>query len=292
VVIASAAGGDFLFRCLDSLRDQAARAGAAIIVVDRVGGAHRAHLAQAYPDVDILPAPETHRATVPEMRRIGAERAQTPIVAIIEEHCVAPPQWLDTIQQSFQDSDAAIGGPILADRFTRVRDWVVYFSEYHGFMPPWPDGPRPALNGANVAYSRSRLLAHRDVLDTGYWEVVLHPVLAADGAFRAVNAMGVYHTGPFDFGYYLHQRYLLSRVWGGTQRTRVSAAVRWAHILLAPVFPLVMFARIAALVKDRPALVRHFIAAAPMLFVAMCALTLGETSGYLLGPGRALESVE
>jgi Glycosyl transferase family 2 len=292
VVIASAAGGDFLFRCLDSLRDQAARAGAAIIVVDRVGGAHRARLAQAYPGVDIIPAPETHRATVPEMRRIGAERAQTPIVAIIEEHCVAPPHWLDTIQQSFQDSDAAIGGPILADRFTRVRDWVVYFSEYHGFMPPWADGPRLALNGANVAYSRSKLLAHRDVLDTGYWEVVLHPVLAKDGAFRAVNAMGVYHTGPFDFGYYLHQRYLLSRVWGGTQRTRVSAAVRWAHILLAPVFPLVMFGRIAALVKDRPALVRHFIAAAPMLFVAMCALTLGETLGYLLGPGRALESVE
>jgi hypothetical protein len=29
-----------------------------------------------------------------------------------------------------------------------------------------------------------------------------------------------------------------------------------------------------------------------MLFVAMCALTLGETLGYLFGPGRALEEVE
>jgi hypothetical protein len=293
VVIASAAGGDFLFRCLDSVREQAARTGTPIVVVDRVGGAHRSRLAQAYPQVDIVPAPETHRATVPEMRRIGADRAQTPLVAIIEEHCVAPAHWLDTIQQAFdEDRDAAIGGPILADRFTRVRDWVVYFSEYHNFMPPWPDEPRFALNGANVAYHRAKLLAHRDVLDTGYWEVVLHPVLAVDGEFRAVNAMGVSHTGPFDFGYYLHQRYLLSRVWGGTQRSRVSAGKRWAHILLAPVFPLVMFARIAGLVKDRPELRGHFLAAAPMLLVAMCALTLGETLGYLVGPGRALESVE
>ncbi len=292
-MIASAAGGEFLFRCLDSLLEQAARTGAAIIVVDRVDGAHRTRLAQGYRQVDIVPAPTTHRATVPEMRRIGVERAQTPIVAIIEEHCVAPAHWLETIDQAFNEQeDAAIGGPILADRFTRVRDWVVYFSEYHGFMPPWPDEPRVALNGANVAYHRSKLLSHRDILDTGYWEVVLHPVLAADGAFRAVNAMGVYHTGPFDFGYYLHQRYLLSRVWGGTQRTRVGPAVRWAHILLAPVFPLVMFARIAGLVKERPELRRHFIAAAPMLLVAMCALTFGETLGYLLGPGRALEEVE
>lgn len=292
VVVASAAGGEFLFRCLDSVREQAARLGAAVFVVDRVGDAHRARLAERYPDVHLIPAPTTHRATVPEMRRIGVEQAHTPLVAILEEHCVAPPHWLETIEQAFRDDDAAIGGPILADRFTRLRDWVVYFSEYHGFMPPWPDGPRLALNGANIAYHREKLLAHRDLLDTGYWEVVLHPVLARDGAFRAVNAMGVFHTGPFDFGYYLRQRYLLSRVWGGTQRARVSPAVRWAHVALAPVFPLVMLGRIAARVNERRGLVRPFVMALPMLVLAMCALTLGETLGYLLGPGRALEEVE
>ena len=53
-----------------------------------------------------------------------------------------------------------------------------------------------------------------------------------------------------------------------------------------------MLARIALRVKERPALIRHFLAASPMLFVAMCALTLGETLGYLVGPGRALEEVE
>jgi hypothetical protein len=292
VVIASGAGGEFLFRCLESLRDQVARRGADIVVVDRVGDATRQRIAREHPAVQIIAAPGDHRATVPELRRLGAEHARSPIVAILEEHCTAPPQWLDAVEEQFTATDAAIGGPILADRFTRLRDWVVYFSEYHNFMPPWPDGDRAVLNGANIAYDRAKLLAHREVLDSGYWEVVLHPVLARDGRFRAVNAMGAYHTGPFDFGYYLRQRYLLSRVWGGTQKARVSPAVRLAHILLAPIFPLVMLARIASRVQGKPGFVGRFVAASPMLLVAMCALTLGETLGYLLGPGRALEAVE
>jgi hypothetical protein len=292
IVIASGAGGEFLFRCLASLREQAAARGAEIVVVDRVGDATRGRIAREHPGVRVIAAPTDHRASVPELRRIGVEQARTPIVAVLEEHCTAPAAWLQAIEQSFAEGDAALGGPILADRFTRVRDWVVYFSEYHEFMPPWSDGERSALNGANIAYDHRRLLGHRGVLDSGYWEVVLHPVLARDGTFRALNAMGAVHTGPFDFGYYLRQRYLLSRVWGGTQKKRVSAAVALAHIAVAPLFPFMMLARIAARVAPRPALRGRFVAALPMLFVAMCALTIGETLGYLFGPGRALEEVE
>jgi glycosyltransferase involved in cell wall biosynthesis len=292
VVVASGAGGEFLFRCLASLRAQAQQFGAEILVVDRVGPATRERVAREFPDVRVLAAPADHRATVPEMRRIGAENARGDIVAVLEEHCTAPDRWIETIATNFRSDDAAIGGPILDDEFERVRDWVVYFSEYHNFMPPWPDGERLALNGANVAYDRAKLLAHRDVLDTGYWEVVLHPRLAKDGKFRAVDAMGAFHTGPFDFGYYLHQRYLLSRVWGGTQKDRVGLPVRVAHIVLAPVFPFVMLARIKWRVLQGKRLLMQYVAATPMLFVAMCALTLGETLGYLLGPGSALEEVE
>jgi hypothetical protein len=292
IVVASGAGGDFLFRCLASLRDQAAARRAEIVVVDRVGDVTRRRIAREHPHVRVIAAPTDHRAGVPELRRIGVEQARTPIVAVLEEHCTAPATWLQAIEDSFADGDAAIGGPILADRFTRVRDWVVYFSEYHAFMPPWPNGERSSLNGANIAYDHRKLLAHRDALDSGYWEVVLHPVLVRDGRFRAVNAMGAVHTGPFDFGYYLRQRYLLSRVWGGTQRKRVGAAVALAHIAVAPIFPFIMLARIAARVAPRAELRGRFIAALPMLVAAMGALTAGETFGYLFGAGRALEEVE
>ena len=292
IVIASGAGGEFLFRCLASLREQVQQLGAELIVVDRMGAATRERIAREFPSVQVIAAPSDHRATVPEMRRIGVDAARAPILAVLEEHCTAPDGWLATIASSLRADDAAIGGPILDNQFTRVCDWVVYFSEYHNFMPPWPDGERLALNGANVAYDRARLLKHRDVLDSGYWEVVLHPRLVKDGKFRAVDAMGALHTGPFDFAYYLRQRYLLSRVWGGTQKDRVGFVVRVAHIVLAPVFPFVMLARIKWRVLQGKRLLMQFVLASPMLFVAMCTLTLGETLGYLFGPGSALEEVE
>ena len=100
-------------------------------------------------------------------------------MAIIEEHCVAPPNWLATIREAVRPDDAAISGPILDHDFSRIRDWVVYFSEYNNYLPPWPDGERSTLSGANIAYRRDLLVKHQDVLGTGYWEVVLHPLLVA-----------------------------------------------------------------------------------------------------------------
>lgn len=292
IVIASGAGGEFLFRCLASLERQAADAGAEILVVDRVGPATRERVAREYPGVRLLAPDVGHRLTVPEMRRHGIEASAAPIVAVIEEHCVAPPDWTRTIMRSFQPGDAAIGGPILDADFPRVRDWVVYFSEYHAYMPPWPDAERLTLNGANIAYARDLLLAERDVLDRGYWEVVLHPPLARRGRFRGVGAMGVCHSGPFDYGYYLRQRYLLSRVWGGTQRTNASALVRLAHIALFPVVPLLMLVRIARVAGRDRRLAGRFLVSLPLLVPAMIALAWGECMGYLAGPGRALEEVE
>ena len=292
VVVASAAGGEFLFRCLKSLVSQSAVADSHIIVVDRTGPERRQRIVREYPGVQVLAAPDGTRAGVPMLRRIGAEHARGDVVAVLEEHCTAPPQWIATIRRAFEPGDAAIGGPILDDRFRRVRDWVVYFSEYHNYLPPWPDGDRDALNGANIAYSREKLLRHRAVLDEGYWEVVLHPLLRHEGRFRAVDAMGVHHTGPFDYLYYLHQRYLLSRVWGGTQKDRVPAATRWMHLLAGPVFPLFLGARVTRRVMGARALTPQYATALPLLVPVWVAYAWGEWLGYLLGPGTALESVE
>ncbi len=292
VVVASGAGGDFLFRCLASLAEQAKRAGAEVIVVDRMGDATRQRIGREYPGVTVIAAPDDHRATIPEMRRIGVERASGSIVAILEEHCTAPDHWLETIRRTFTPDDAAIGGPILDSSFERLRDWVVYFSEYHNFMPPWRDGERYLLNGANIAYDRAKLLVHRDVLDKGYWEVVLHPLLARDGRFRAIDALGVHHTGPFDYGYYLRQRYLLSRVWGGTQKDNEPLAKRLAHLAVGPIFPLFLFARVTRRVLENKRLVPKYVATLPLLFPAWAAYAWGEWLGYLRGPGHALLEVE
>ena len=198
VVIASGAGGEFLPRCLDSLRSQAASPGVEVIVVDRCGAEVSSRISKEYPYVRLLQADvSNHRPGVPELRAQGVREAKGAIVAIVEEHCVVPANWIETIRRSIQPGDAAIGGPILDDDYARLRDWVVYFSEYHNYMPPWTAGERTMLNGANIAYPREMLLKHLDVLGHGFWEVVLHPQLSKEGRFRSVPEMGVRHTGPF-----------------------------------------------------------------------------------------------
>jgi hypothetical protein len=234
------------------------------------------------------------------LRRHGVDRATGEIVAVLEEHCTAPPGWLEAIGDAFGNAGNeegmrplnAIGGPILDDDYARIRDWVVYFSEYHNFLPPWPPGERTLLNGANIAYRRSVLLEHIEVLDHGYWEVVLHPLLASSGRMHAVADMGVRHTGPFDFGYYIEQRYLLSRVWGGTQRETSSLAKRAVYLVAAPLFPFLLLARIAQRVLQSDRSLSKFLTALPLLVPVAVAYVWGEWLGYLLGPGSALERVE
>jgi glycosyltransferase involved in cell wall biosynthesis len=292
VVIASGAGGDFLPRCLESLREQAEAEGAEVIVVDRCGEETVARIIQDYPFIKAVRTDPQHQLSVPALRLLGAEQAQGDIVAIIEEHCVAPPHWLHIIRTSFQAGDAAVGGPILDHHYDRVQDWVVYFSEYHNYLPPWADGERYLLNGANIAYHRQKLLAFKELLATGYWEVVLHPHLAKKGCFRAISDMGVYHTGPFDYGYYLSQRYLLSRVWGGTQRAKVSLPKRLIYLVAAPLFPFLLLGRITQRVLASGQRLREYARALPLLIPVAGAYVWGEWLGYFAGVGDALKRVE
>jgi len=293
VVIASGAGGEFLFRCLESLEAPAKRLDAEVIVIDRCGDERRREIAERHSSVKVLPYPGDARPSVPQLRAAGVDEAQADIVAVIEEHCVAPPDWIETILAEFEAADAAIGGPVLDDDFERLRDWVVYLSEYHNYLPPWDPGERYALADVGTAYRRDRLVEHRESLGDSYWPIALHPLLAEGrGRLRAVPAMAVRHTGPFDYGYYLRQRYLLSRVWGGTQRDHVGVVTRMIHLAAAPIFPLFLLARIGRRVQPVPRFRRRFVAALPLLVPVMLAYTWGEWLGYLAGPGKALEEVE
>lgn len=263
-----------------------------VIVVDRVGEATRARVRREFPRVTVIAVNPGAEASIPRLRQLGAEAAATDLVAILEEHCTAPPGWIAAIADNFRDGDAAIGGPILHSNFETSRDWCVYFSEYHNYLPPWGDAERYDLNGANIAYHRAKLMAHAAVLDTGYWEVVLHPRLVRDGRFRAVDAMGAHHTGPFGYRYYLRQRYLLSRVWGGTQRALVPMSKRLVHLIAGPIFPAFLFLRVTSRVLSKPQFLGEYLKALPLLVPAWFCYAFGEWLGYLAGPGRALEEVE
>ena len=120
----------------------------------------------------------------------------------------------------------------------------------------------------------------------------MHPQLVKDGLFRSVATMGVFHTGPFNCGYYLGQRYLLSRVWGGTQREKVSFLKRIIYLLASPVVPIFLLGRITQRVLRNGQRIGKFLLSLPLMIPVLIAYTWGEWTGYLAGVGDALERVE
>ena len=196
IVIASLVGPPFIDDCLASVESEARQFGAQVIVVACGPEPYAARIRARFPWVEVI-----HRAareTVPALRRCGVEGATGDLVAVIEEHCVAAPDWLHcAVAAHARGEYAAVGGPVGDDAYRRLRDWVVYFVEYNRFMPPWPEGESAFSGSANIAYRRQVLLEHLGLLDEGYWEATLHPTLLASGArMVSVPEMVVRHRGP------------------------------------------------------------------------------------------------
>ena len=291
VVIASIVGPPFIDDCLASLFAQKDAPDFEVIVVDCRGPENVARLTQRFPTVRFVQLPQ--RETVPQLRRIGVEQARGEIVAIIEEHCLAADNWIATMASALTSGYAAVGGPVDFRSDGRLRDWITYFIEYNSYFPPWPDGDTTNIGSANAAYRRATLMANIEVLSAGYWEAALHPKLLAEGSkFRSVSSMIVYHRGPFDYFYYVRQRYLFSRAFAGARRQTVPLSKRVAYLLAAPVVPFLLLARIASRVFGKSCHRGEFLLCLPLLVPAMASYVVGEWMGYAFGPGHALMEVE
>jgi glycosyltransferase involved in cell wall biosynthesis len=290
VVIASIVGAPFLDECLDSLERQAKDCGAEVIVVACGTAEYAARIAARFSWVRVVHC--AGRETVPALRCRGVEEAGGDVVAIIEEHCLAAPDWLHRAIEAHADGDfGVVGGPVVDNAYGRLRDWVVYFCEYNNYLPPWREGGPHDLGSANIAYSRAVLLKYRDMLGAGYWEAGLHPRLMADGVkFRAVPAMVVHHRGPFHYGYYLRQRYWFSRAFAAARKLPLSR--RAAYVLASPVVPFLLWARMARRVSEKHCHMDKFVQSLPLMIPALMVYVAGECVGYLAGPGDALLKVE
>jgi len=291
VVIASIVGAPFIDDCLASVFAQKNAPSFEVIVVDCRGAENVSRLSKRFPEARFIELQK--RDTVPQLRRIGAERARGEIVALIEEHCLAAENWLAALSAAFSSGYVAVGGPVAFRQESRLRDWITYFVEYNSYLPPWPDGDTFNVGSANAAYRREILLSNLAVLNDGYWEATLHPKLLAEGKkFRSVPSMIVYHRGPFDYFYYLRQRYLFSRAFSGARRQTISTAQRAFYLLAAPAIPFLLLFRIASRVFAKQCYPNKFLLSLPLLVPAMTSYVAGEWMGYAFGPGAALMEVE
>ena len=292
VVIASKVGEPFVDECLESIKAEVEALGAEAIVVASGSEQNAARIAHKFPWARVIQVPSTYG--VPASRRRGVEEARGEIIAVIEERCLASEGWLQRAVDAMSAGNyGAAGGPIADSDFKRLRDWVVYFCEYNDSIPPVIEGDTYQLNGANAVYRRELLLDHADLLSDGDWEATLHPALVAEGVkFLSVAEMAVRKRGPFSYGYYLRQRYLFSRAFAGARAENMSALKRAVYLLATPLVPGLVLFRIGSRLWAKRYRLGRFAMALPLILPALIVLAVGETVGYLLGPGDALSKVE
>jgi glycosyltransferase involved in cell wall biosynthesis len=292
VVIASLVGPPFIDECLESIEQQVKDHAAEAIVVACGSAEYASRLQSKFPWVRIIRRAD--RETIPDLRRRGVEAASGCIIAIIEEHCLAAPDWLERAIAAHTSGDyGVVGGPVVDHSYERLRDWVVYFCEYNNYLPPWKAGELHDLGSANIAYSRALLVKYKDLLSGGYWEAGLHPQLAADGVgFKPVPGMVVHHRGPFNYGYYLRQRFWFSRAFAGARGPHPPASKKIIYCLATPLVPFLLMARMAQRVFRKQCHVAKFVQASPLMIPVLVVYVAGEFVGYLAGPGNALLKVE
>ena len=285
-------------RILEALAALGRQAGAGpyeVIVADRLADATTREIEARFPQVRLLHVPPG--TTLPAMRTTALGEARGRYIAVTEDHCIAPPDWLASFARAFAEAPpgtVAIGGAVENGVADTPLDHATFFCEYSAFLAPVAEGPAESLPGMNVAYVRAAL-GHLDAGDlaAGFWESTAHPALArAGGRLLSTNRVRIVHAKKFRPGFFLRQRFLYSRHFAGT-RFRSSHPARRALACAATiVLPGVLLARIVRSVLAKPGARAHLPAAIPWLSLFVITWSLGEMIGYAAGPGGALPRIE
>ena len=287
VVIASVNGMPYLGKCLDALAERCPDA--EVVVADWTDEATRAEVRERWPHVKLLSFDEP--MAIPELRAAGVFASTSPVVALIEDHCLVAPAWGDRLAAGHAAGHNVVGGPIRNVATERIRDWAAFFCEYSAVMEPLPQGPAKALPGMNVSYDRRALEAIDDLLRDGRWENWLHPRLVERGfeLWCEPDAV-VEHDKDFDLGEFVSQRYHYSRSFAGMRNPELGAR-QFLYALGTPLLVPLLYWRMARNVLSRGSRRREFLLATPLVLLYVTVWAFGEAVGYVFGGGRSLLKV-
>jgi hypothetical protein len=262
-----------------------------IIVATRHPASLQEKLRSLCPDVVLEGAPPG--ASIPELRSIGVSRARGSIVAVTEDHCVAPPDWAARIRSRISGGCDVVGGPVENACTSRIRDWAAFLTEYAGVVRPNRDGIVNGLPGNNVAYRRELVPGLLEVLERGLWESFYHDRLAREGLRLTFDpALVINHQRTFDFWYFITQRYYFCRSFAGMRCVSFRAADRLKYGIGSALLPPLLLLRNLGHLLQRRRLVGRYLFCSPLIGVYMTAGAVGEMIGYFLGGGDSIRKVE
>lgn len=291
IIIPSVNGLPTLAECLQAIERQKCDFNFEIIVVDRTPDETADYIRLNFPQVELikLSAP----CGIPEMRFIAIERARGEFLAVTEDHCIAPENWLAEIAGAHDAGYAVVGGAVENASRRRLLDRAVFLCEYSQFMPPAPRGEADFLTGNNTSYRRSIIEKLDESLLKNYWEYFLHAELRQRGVkFLSEPSIVVRHKKEFGFGYFIRQRFHYSRSFAAMRARKSTFFRQILYLLYMPLLPFHGLWKIFENVRLKNRNYSEFVQALPLLSAFMISYALGELTGILFGTGKSLLKVE
>jgi GT2 family glycosyltransferase len=291
VIVPSVNGLPMIAETLAALEAQTARADAEILVLDCTTELVRKAIRERHPTVRLFTF--DRRLSIPRLREYGLEQSRGDVVVMLEDHCIAPPDWLERLAELHRRlPHAAIAGAVENGATERAVDWAHYLCEYSATSPPLEGGETTAIAGNCTAYKRAALDGVRAIAGPPRWESFLHDRLRRSGyRFYCDPDLRVVHRISFSLGELLRQRFHYSRSFAAMRREDAAAAARLGWLVGSLLLPPLVLARLTRQTLRKRRYGRELIRAWPYLCLLSLAWGFGELVGYLAGPGKSLEQV-
>lgn len=240
-----------------------------------------------HPSVRVLQIPPP--ALFGELRAAAVREARAPIVAFLEEHCLALTGWAEALLKAHEEPWAAVGGEVYNANAGAGFSNITHLSSYTDWLPGGERREMGMLPGHNTSYKREILLRYdANLADLLMSETNLQWRLTQDG-YRllfdpAVQFAHNNESRPKSWlVYYYWSRYL------GATRVKEFNWPQWkrlAYAVLSPLSPWIRTARLLVkLVRKHPDRLWTFFWNLPLMLIGLHFAVAGQVVGVLFGGG-------
>lgn len=282
--------------CLEALHQQVGPPPQEIIVPYYPPLAGLDSLKPHYPEVNFLacepPSSYTSRGGSrehhAELCAQAVQVARGDIIGLLEDHDRPHTHWCTSLIEAHRQPYAGIGGAV-ENGIDAPLNWAVYFCDFGRYQKPLTPGPSAFASDVNVAYKREALEAVRSAWQENFNERIVHAALLAGGYTLALSPDIVVsqHRLQLRLGSALRERVIWGRSYGAFRTHQLSLLQRLAYMLVSPLLPVVLLARMTRTVLGKGRCRVAFLKAFPLTAALTVAWSWGELIGYLTGqPNR------
>lgn len=238
----------------------------------------------AVPDkenVRIIPAQSGSR--IPLLWRDGILAARADKVALTTAQCVPSKTWVNQLlAYPLNENQVAVGGAIENVKDDTAVGRMIYLLRYVRYTKARQSGEVEDLAADNALYRKADILAHRDLLEIGFWEPSFHERFIAQGKKMWFdNELIVVHTNCYSSRQFINQRYSHGVEFGMARAKMMRFTKRLLMIGLSPLIPVVFTRKIIARARLDKQFTLGLNGDLFWLLVFVLAWSVGETVGYI-----------